>query len=74
MNKFDTNKNKLEIGDIVVLCDCAESISREFEFWEVCADGISSLVFIKGLTSRKTDSFDCKCLKKVVKKGVSEDV
>lgn len=68
MNKFDKNENKLEIGDIVVLCDCAESISREFEFWEVYADGIASLVFVKGLTSRKTDSFDCKCLKKVDKK------
>lgn len=68
MNKFDINKNKLEIGDIVVLCDCAEAISREFEFWEVYADGTTSLVYIKGLTSGKTDSFDCKCLKKVDKK------
>lgn len=68
MNKFDINKNKLEIGDIVVLCDCFEARTRDFEFWEVYADGTTSLVYIKGLTSGKTDSFDCKCLKKVDKK------
>jgi len=68
MNKFDINKNKLEIGDIVVLCDCAEAISREFEFWEVYADGTTSLVYIKGLTSGKTDIFCCDCLKKFYKK------
>lgn len=71
MNKLDINdinKNKLHIGDTVVLCDCAEAVSREFEFWEVYAYGTTSLVYIKGLTSGKTDSFDCKCLKKVDKK------
>jgi len=70
MNKFDINKNKLEIGDIVVLCDCAEAISREFEFWEVYEDNkfTSHSVFIRGLTSRKSDSFYCDCLKKVDKK------
>lgn len=68
MNKFDINKNKLEIGDVVVLSDCFEARTRDFEFWEVYADGTTSLVYIKGLTSGKTDSFDCKCLKKVDKK------
>lgn len=68
MNKFDINKNKLEIGNIVMLCNCFEARTREFEFWEVYADGTTSLVYIKGLTSGKTDSFDCKCLKKVDKK------
>ena len=70
MNKFDVNKNKLEIGDIVVLCDCAEAISREFEFWEVYADNLFTdhSVFIRGLTSSKSDSFYCECLKKVDKK------
>ena len=68
MNKFDINKNKLEIGDIVVLCDCFEARTRDFEFWEVYADGTTSLVYIKGLTSGRTDSFDCRCLKKVDKK------
>lgn len=70
MNKLDINKNKLEIGDIVVLCDCPEAISRDFEFWEVYADNqfISNSAFIRGLTSRKSDSFRCDCLKKVDKK------
>ncbi len=69
MNKFDINKNKLEIGNIVMLCNCFEARTREFEFWEVYADGTTSLVYIKGLTSGKTDSFDCKCLKKVDENG-----
>lgn len=68
MNKFDINKNKLEIGNIVMLCNCFEARTREFEFWEVYADGTTPLVYIKGLTSEKTYSFDCKCLKKVDKK------
>ncbi len=68
MNKFDINKNKLEIGDVVVLSDCFEARTRDFEFWEVYADGTTSLVYIKGLTSGRTDSFDCRCLKKVDKK------
>ena len=38
MEKVDINKNKLEIGDIVVLCKYIEATSREFEFWEVIAD------------------------------------
>ncbi len=67
MNKFDINKNKLEIVNIVMLCNCFEARTREFEFWQVIADGITSFVFIKGLTSGKTDSFDCKFLKKVEK-------
>lgn len=70
MNKVDINKNKLEIGDIVVLCNCVEAISREFEFWEVYADNLftNHSVFIRGLTSSKSDSFYCDCLKKVDKK------
>lgn len=70
MNKFDINKNKLEICDIVVLCDCAEAISREFEFWVIFSDNkfTKHSVFIRGITTGKTDSFDCKCLKKVDKK------
>ena len=70
MNKFDINKSQLEIGDIVVLCDCAEARTREFEFWEVYADNnfTSHSVFIRGITSRKNDSFCCDCLKKVDKR------
>lgn len=70
MNKVDINKNKLEIGDIVILCNCVEAISREFEFWEVYADNLftNHSVFIRGLTSSKSDSFYCDCLKKVDKK------
>ncbi len=66
---FDINKSKLEIGDIVILCDSVEAITREFEFWEVMHIKFNSnLVFITGLTSRKSDSFSCDCLKKVDKK------
>lgn len=70
MNKVDINKNKLEIGDIVVLCKYIEATSREFEFWEVIADNeyTNHLVFIKGLTTGKTDCFSCDGLKKVNKK------
>lgn len=59
-----------QIGDIVVLCDCAEAITRNFEFWEVYADNIYAdhSVFIRGLTSNKSDSFYCPYLKKVDKK------
>lgn len=66
---FDINKSKLEVGDIVILCDSVEAITREFEFWEVMHIKFNSnLVFITGLTSRKSDSFSCDCLKKVDKK------
>lgn len=70
MNKFDVNKNKLEIGDVVVLCTYIESTSREFEFWEVIADNkfTNHSVFIKGLMTGKTDCFCCDGLKKVDKK------
>lgn len=70
VNKFDINRNKLEIGDIVILYGCIEARTGEFEFWEVYADNkfTSHSVFIRGLTSRKSDSFHCDCLKKVDKK------
>lgn len=70
MEKFDVNKNKLEIGDVVVLCRYEESISREFEFWEVISDNkfTNHSVFIKGLTTGKTDCFSCDGLKKVDRK------
>ena len=69
MEKVDINKNKLEIGDIVVLCKYIEATSREFEFWEVIADNeyTNHSVFIKGLTTGKTDSFSCDGLKKLIK-------
>lgn len=70
MNKFDVDKNPLGIGDIVVLCRYEESISREFEFWKVISDNkfTNHSVFIKGLTTGKTDCFSCDGLKKVNKK------
>lgn len=69
MNKYDVNKKKLKIGDIVVLCNCLEATTRNFEFWEVYADSkIESCVFIRGLSTGKSDCFDCEKLKKVDKK------
>ena len=66
MNKFDINRNKLKIGDIVVLCNCSEAVERCFEFWEVFSDNkfTQHSVFIRGIISGKTDSFHCDCLKK----------
>ncbi len=66
MNKFDINKNKLNIGDVVVLCDCAEAITRRFQFYEVVNNGAGNTVLIASFhTGGKKECFNTKKLKKV---------
>lgn len=66
MNKSDSCNNQLNIGDIVVLCDCLEAISREFSFYEVTNDGAGNTAFIANLNQgSKKECFSVDKLKKV---------